>query len=430
MRIQELHLQNFRGFKDLKITFPNSNVAVFIGVNGVGKSSILDAIAILLSLAVSKFLGSNSKRQTFSLTEDDINVEASKASINMVASFQEEIFDFHAERDRTKKGVLDKKEILAKYLHGKLQKNSDFNLPILVYYQTNRYISQDTFSSGDKTVKAYEFPQFHALQNAFVKNFSSFDDFVNWFVDEEDLENQIISRSDRDYINENLQAIRETVKVFFSSLHASYFSDLRVVRTRTNTTFSYASTITSSLEVNKKGQALKINRLSEGEKSLFIIVCDIARRLTVANPSLENSREGQGIVLIDEIDAHLHPQWQREVIPALQTTFPNCQFITNTHSPQVLSNVHRSNILILENWKIVEETPYSYGRDTNSILYELMGVEERPRAIRDRLDECFHLIDNGETESAKARLLELRKQLGENDPDIIRALTMIDFLTD
>ncbi len=430
MRIQELHLQNFRGFKDLKITFPESNVAVFIGVNGVGKSSILDAISILLSLAVSKFFGSNSKRQPFSLTEDDINVEADRASINMLASFEEEFFDFHAERDRKKKGILNKKEILTQYIHKKLQNNSDSNLPILVYYQTNRYISQSTSSSGDSSVKPYDFAQLHALQNAFVRNFSSFDDFVNWFVAEEDLENQIISRNDRDYINKNLQVIRETVKVFFTSLHTSHFSDLRVVRTRASNAFSYASTITSSLEINKKGQPIKINRLSEGEKSLLIIVCDIARRLTIANPSLNNPREGQGIVIIDEIDAHLHPQWQREVIPALQTTFPNCQFITSTHSPQVLSNVHRSNILILENWEIVEETPYSYGRDTNSILYELMGVEERPREIRERLDECFHLIDSGETESAKARLLELRGQLGENDPDIIRALTTIDFLTD
>lgn len=430
MRIQELHLQNFRGFKDLKITFPKSNVAVFIGVNGVGKSSILDAIAILLSHAVSIFFGSNSERPPFSLTEDDINAEADRASINMMASFDEEIFDFRMKRGRFKRTIFGTRAAFSGYLYAELQGNSDFNLPILVYYQTNRYISQNTISSSENSVETYEFSQLHALQNAFIRNFSSFDDFVNWFVGEEDLENQIISRTDRGYVNENLQTIRETVKFFFGSLHTSYFSDLRVVRTRTNNTFSYASTITSSLEINKKGQPLKINRLSEGEKSLLIIVCDIARRLTIANPSLKNPRDGQGVVLIDEIDAHLHPQWQREVIPALQTTFPNCQFITNTHSPQVLSNVDRNNILILENWKIVEETPYSYGRDTNSILYELMGVEERPREIRERLDECFHLIDSGETESAKAKLLELREQLGGNDPDIIRALTTIDFLTD
>ena len=432
MKIRELYLRNFRGFKDLKITFPNSNLAVFIGINGVGKSSVLDAIAILLSQFVAKLSGTSAKRILSPHAEDDINIEANEVFIGIVASFEEEFFDLHVERERSKNSFsnnFNKSEAFINYLHEQLQNDPNLNLPIFVYYQINRFISQNTSAFKD-SVKTYDFPQFYALQDAFEEKSSSFDDFVAWFTSEENLENQIISRENRNYINVSLQVVREAVRVFFSNLQTSYFSDLRVVRSRRDNTFSYRSTVASSLEINKNGQPLKITRLSEGEKSLLIIVCDIAMRLAIANPSLEDARRGQGIVLIDEIDAHLHPQWQRAVIPALQEAFPNCQFITNTHSPQVISNVHRSDILILEDWQVIEETPYSYGRDTNSILYELMGVEERPREIRERLDECFHLIDRGETESAKAKLLELREQLGSNDPDIIRALTTIDFLTD
>jgi predicted ATP-binding protein involved in virulence len=87
------------------------------------------------------------------------------------------------------------------------------------------------------------------------------------------------------------------------------------------------------------------NQLSQGEKSL-ILVGDIARRLAMMNPKLDNPLLGKGIILIDEIDMHLHPQWQRSIIQRLQTTFPNCQFILTTHSPLVISDTQ--NILVYD----------------------------------------------------------------------------------
>jgi predicted ATP-binding protein involved in virulence len=128
--------------------------------------------------------------------------------------------------------------------------------------------------------------------------------------------------------------------------------------------------------IEKGGEKLKIDQLSDGEKMLLLVVSDLARRLSIANPGMEDSLQGNGVVLIDEVDLHLHPQWQREVIPALGKTFPNCQFITTTHSPQVLSNVEKENILILEDYRIVENTPFTYGRDSNSILYDLMNYHQ------------------------------------------------------
>ena len=433
MRIESLRLKNFRGFKDLEINFPeNNNVSVFIGINGAGKSSVLDALAILLSRFAAKLTDTDPRSGAFPFTEDDFNFKANTFVLEVTLTDTDknrENFFFEVSRsDGNSRGIKGDVDYI-KYLKDQLIENQDLSLPILVYYRTNRFISEQAKDYQAKT-KAFDFPQLYMYKGAFFKRFSSFDDFVIWFTAEEDLENQIISRENRDYVNPNLQVIRDAIETFFSALTSSIFSNLRVNRSRKNSDFRFQPSFNTSLEIHKDSDVLKITELSDGEKSLLIIVCDVARRLAIANPSLSNPREGEGIVLIDEIDAHLHPQWQREILLALQTTFPQCQFITTTHSPQVLSNLRRESIFILEDWQVIEENPHSYGRDTNSILYEFMGVEERPQWMRKRLDHCFHLIDQGELDNAKAAIEDLKKTIGENDTEIVRANTMLAFLYD
>ena len=99
--------------------------------------------------------------------------------------------------------------------------------------------------------------------------------------------------------------------------------------------------------INKNGLDLPVNTLSDGEKCLFSLVGDLARRLALANPNLTDPLQGSGIVLIDEIDLHLHPAWQRKIVGQLKDTFPNCQFIITSHSPQVLGELPASDIFIL-----------------------------------------------------------------------------------
>ena len=158
------------------------------------------------------------------------------------------------------------------------------------------------------------------------------------------------------------------------------------------------------------------------------MVCDIARRLALTNPGTDHARYGKGIVLIDEIELHLHPQWQRDVIPCLHHTFPNIQFIVTTHSPQVLSNVEKEDVRILENFKIVGKTPHTKGRDTNSVLFEIQGVEERPESYKDKLRKLYRLIDEEQTEEAKIILSELTEKFGQNDAEIVRANIHIEYI--
>ncbi len=135
--------------------------------------------------------------------------------------------------------------------------------------------------------------------------------------------------------------------------------------------------------------------------------------------------------MIDDVDLHLHPSWQRQIIPALRFIFPNIQFILTTHSPQVLSNVKRENVFVLEDFKLVKRTPYTYGKDSNSILWDLFAVKERPEHAEKEFDRLYQFIDDPEKEKeAKIMLVEMEKKYGEDDSEVVQARLHFDFLTE
>ena len=178
------------------------------------------------------------------------------------------------------------------------------------------------------------------------------------------------------------------------------------------------------MTIKKQDQELDIQQLSDGEKSLLALVGDLARRLAIANPSLGDPLTASSVVLIDEIEQHLHPAWQRQVIPKLTETFPNCQFIITTHSPQVVSQIKPNSVYILEKIDdnvVLKHPSSSFGRDSNRILEDLMKVPERPQEIKEKLMELFRLIDSGNLESARQLRLEIEEEIGTDEPEFVRA---------
>ncbi len=442
MYIEELYLKNFRGFQELTLQFPR-NLAVIIGVNGSGKSSILDAIAIFLEFYVNKIMFKTRRNKSTSsdktaLTKDDIYIKAQESYnlIQVVIEPDQKIsWSIRKSKDNSKNQKVEKQELLnhIKNTLDNLEHDPSLSLPVLVYYQTHRMVltvpSQLRLYSLTTAIR--EGNQLKAYEGAFSNEVNNFQDFFQWFKEEEDYENEIRLRENTHYRNKNLEIVRTAITKFLNHFPQTHFSNLHVVRVRTDQELG-TRRFTPTLTIEKNGQNFKLEKLSDGEKMLLMVVTDLARRLAILNPSVEEPTkvlEGKGIVLIDEVDLHLHPQWQRIVVPALTNTFPNCQFIVTTHSPQVLSQVHKENVFILENSEIIEETPYTFGKDSNSILYELMGVTERPIKIQEKLDECFQLIDDNKIEEAKIKLKKLTNLLGEDDPEVVRAYTLIDFFS-
>ena len=181
------------------------------------------------------------------------------------------------------------------------------------------------------------------------------------------------------------------------------------------------------MEVRKNRQHLDIRQLSDGEKCLLALAGDLAHRLAIANPDLKNPLKGQAIVLIDEVDLHLHPEWQHRVIPNLLETFPKCQFVLTTHSPQVLSHVRCKNIWCLVQKKQgmdAERPDGTYGQDSNFLLKTLLGSSYRPQNIDEDIKRLFNLIRQ-DTSMARKLLNRLKSEIEGESPDLVRAQTLL-----
>jgi predicted ATP-binding protein involved in virulence len=175
-------------------------------------------------------------------------------------------------------------------------------------------------------------------------------------------------------------------------------------------------------------QPLPFSALSDGYRNMVALVADIAWRASVLNPHFgdDAAARSEGVILIDEIDLHLHPRWQRRVLSDLRRTFPNLQFVTTTHSPQIISSVRRDELRVLSDNALLPARPFVEGRDTNSLLEDVLGVPERPEAVRAQIDEMARVLDEGRYEEAKTLVDALEAHLGPDDPAVIRARWILD----
>ena len=183
------------------------------------------------------------------------------------------------------------------------------------------------------------------------------------------------------------------------------------------------------MEVEKNGQQLTVNQLSDGEKCMMALVGDLARRLAIINPIRENPLEGEGVILIDEIDLHLHPKWQRMIVTKLGEVFPNCQFLLSTHSPHVMTHVQPESLFLLsmtpDAGMVCERPLESYGKTVERILEDLMGlVTTRPDAVNEALKQIFQQIDEGQLDQVKALIAQLQNRIGD-DPELSKAAVLV-----
>ncbi|MEG4166691.1 MULTISPECIES: AAA family ATPase [unclassified Microcoleus] len=405
MKVKRLKMNSFRGISDLTLEFDKDEPTVFIGINGVGKSSILECLAILLSWLTKRIQTPNSSGRFFH--EDDIKKGCKETHSEITISINDwpevvwSLTKVSKGRSKdTSSNLGDLKRVVDR-LHSELDANSYAALPLAVYYPTNRAVLDIPLKIRTK----HSFEQITAYDEVLTGGQIDFRRFFEWFREREDLENELRLNNTNEYRDRELEAVRYAIENLLDG-----FSNLRVRRSPLRMT------------ADKQGDELIVNQLSDGEKCLLALAGDLARRLAIANPNPDcNPLEGSGVVLIDEIELHLHPKWQRAIIPNLKKTFPNCQFIITTHSPQVISDLKWVHLLRSTSEGIAIDRVPSFGKDSNRILETLMGTPERPQQIIESLRELFRFIDNGELGNARQLRQELAHRMGEEDPEFVRA---------
>ncbi|MEO1386738.1 MAG: AAA family ATPase [Cyanobacteria bacterium J06634_6] len=419
MHLQTLTLTNYRGAKALTLAL-DSQLNVFVGANGAGKSTVLDAATILLSWAVNRIMTPGASGRP--IAESDITNGKDSSIVELTGRHNNKDITWRLAKARKGTRPSDRPTThlkpLTQYTEQIQSQLSDeaAALPLFVYYPVNRAV----FEIPLRTRSQSNFEIFAAYNKALTSD-TDFRSFFEWFRAREDLENELKilgmegatlkAQKVQEEPDPQLEAVRSAIHQLLPE-----FTNIRVRRSPLR------------MEIEKNGQLLTVNQLSDGEKCLIAMVSDLARRLAIANPSAENPLAGEGIVLIDEIDLHLHPKWQRIVVPRLLKIFPNCQFLVSTHSPHVLTHVKPNNIFLLR-WEAENITAgkpaQSYGQTANRILEDLMGLETtRPRSISSELHSVYEMIDRNHLDEARAEIASIRQKMGE-DPDLIKADVLI-----
>ncbi len=416
MKIKSLNLTHYRGAVALPLIF-DERLNVFFGVNGAGKSTVLDALALMLSWAVSRIRHPGSSGRP--IAEEDIANGKSSAVIDIACSTEIGPFEWKLSKSRPghlaeEKSTFNGLSEYARSIQARIvETEAQYNIPLLVHYPVNRAVLDIPLRIKGK----HRFNLLSAHEDA-LSGGANFRTFFEWFREREDLENEnrkyqddLIKPDDYCYPDPQLEAVRRALSQFLPE-----FSNLTVRRNPLR------------MEVEKQGKRLSVNQLSDGEKCMIALIADLARRLAIANPTLADPLQGAGVVLIDEIDLHLHPKWQRLVVPRLLEVFSGCQFIISTHSPHVITHVQPESLYLLRqtaNGIEAEKPRESYGKNVDRILEDLMGMDTtRPILVDADLHTIFQTIDDGDLDTARKLIDALRKSIG-NDPELVKADVLI-----
>ncbi len=399
MRLHRLILENFRGFEKLEVDFApdGGRPIVLVGVNGAGKSSILDAIALML-LRFAEGVRTGNPDAIESLVDNDLRVGAPSCKITLTAAFPgfDDGITWTVAKGRPGHvmAVATESASLQEVIDSVRRTIGEGApcLPLAVHYPTNR----SALDIPARIRTPHEFTALSAYEGALQGTASDFRGFFEWFREEEDIYNEQLALqwSPEQVAAERpaLSHVRRAIEAFFPGSRG-----LRIERRPQKMTLEH------------RGVRLDVTQLSDGEKCLLAMIGDLARRMVLVAPQLSDPLQQRAVVLIDEIELHLHPALQRTILPRLRGVFPNTQFVVSTHSPQLLSSVTSQSVRLLEDFQSKPLERGTWRRDTNRILEAVFGDPGRPLEVAGKLQALKMAVDDDRVAEARALLRELHE---------------------
>nr|WP_316643259.1 AAA family ATPase [uncultured Roseateles sp.] len=450
MKIDHIHLKNYRCFAELAVDF-HSGMTVLVAPNGQGKTSVLDAVKVALWPFVAGFdLGSTTndvtgihiddvRREQMGSHEEDWRLpaeikahgqvqvrqlvidgaladpvpSAAEARIDIAEAFaadlpwqgvryRESIKKNTKTKDLVVVGALNLSEV-AKVLEQRVfsdGKRLPDDLPMLGYYGTGRLWAQKKLTALHERAEPETLSRTFAYRDC-LDPASSYKHFAVWFTrihkaylqaQIRNLERQLPMDADVPYgLIAPYKAIQQAVDSMLKP-HTGWHS------------LSYSAEYEELVLQNEHLGQLKVSQLSDGIRNMLALVGDIAHRCYKLNAHLgeQAPQRTQGVVMIDEVDMHLHPRWQQTVLTDLSRTFPGLQFIVTTHSPQVLTSVDAACIRILRDEvspddgkvrTIVDGVRWqTRGVASSDLLARIMGVDPIPDVPEARWVSDYHAL--------------------------------------
>ena len=392
MNIDELHLKNFRGFEDHLFSFPH-RFSLLVGDNGTGKTAILDALSIA---AGSLFLASPPQIPGRGIREDEIRVVGQEhdrvfqletpgpTRVSCTGQLNGENISWYRQRkgigNRTDRVGARKLKKRAEQLFNEVAKGTDIVLPLVAYYGTGRLWLQkqdrsDSLPPSSRFLGYKDCLDPKSNEKIMVQWFKA----MEWQTFQEGTEVPALS------------AVKNAMKTCMIN-----WQDLR-----------FAAKFGELVAYLDDGRILPVRFLSDGMRNMLGMIADIAQRAATLNPHLGEMAplRTPGIVLIDEIDLHLHPTWQRTIVTALKRAFPKIQFVATSHSPFFIQSLEDGELINLD-----EREPYRYAdASIEDITEEVMGIPVPQKSRRylemmEVAEEYYRVLDqarDGEADKLK-----------------------------
>lgn len=422
MIIKKIEIENFKGIEKVEFKFAEK-FNLIAGNNGTGKTSALEAIIV----ALGAFLSGIDGVKSIHFTKDEIRREKEllgdgstnicyKTPVTVKCELVLDGTDFEFTRRKvsvkSSRSTIEPRDICRKA--NELISNSESILPVVSYQSFSRIANQkrDKWSNpfGDDFSRSVGYTDCleDASNTKMLQNWCKKMEEVSWQLDKKIAE---------------YEAVKKAVSKFMSIMLED--DNIRV----------YYDKRMDELVYSNSKEDLPIRILSSGFRTLIGMVYDISYRMAILNPNLRKNivDETPGIVLIDEIDMHLHPKWQWKISEALKETFPKVQFITTTHSPIVLSSCKNDRIIILDNDENnnleIEYEESKKGWQINDVLEKVMETSNRDPETEKQLDRLSVLakkkmsrtMDEKELEEYNGLISEIKSLLPEGDIAIEKA---------